>query len=137
MTGELVTNKLSERFRYRNGIEKNGYFIDAALTDDERMVCLALASGGPLGCGANDIEEKRIELGSIEALVAEGVVRKRNRLQMAKDLIEDETGMGIVDNDTLKKAHEIVGRGEVAENMEVYYQVIPTLFWYMDLVYDG
>jgi hypothetical protein len=147
--------ELSTRFRFAGGEEMNGFFIDKALTEDEREICLVLLDGGPLGRGLKDVKARGIAIFDIDALVESGIIEKTTLLQFARNLTENETVkneinewnncggyLSLRDRDekslfkNFEKALRIVEEGEIPKNTEVRYLVTPVLYQYLDLVYE-
>jgi len=150
-----MTCELSERFRYDGGEPMNGYYMCSELTEEELDVCFVLVVCGPLGLKETKVKRSRVDIAVVEALVKEGIVRKTSLLQLARDLVEDESRVqqmrewrdqgGFLaleragDKDIFRafdQALEIVERGETAESLATRYQVIADLYRYIELIYD-
>ena len=87
-----MTLELSDRFRYSNGEPKNGLFMSKELTETELDTCFILVADGPLGLGEKDINDLGLTA-EVEELVNEGIIRKVTLLQMAEDLVKDESAI--------------------------------------------
>jgi len=79
------------RFQFENGQEMNPFNIFKALSGGEQYICSRLAnSGGFLGWNKRNVNNAHIKISEVEALVEQGIIRKDNLYQIAKNMVEDE-----------------------------------------------
>jgi len=132
----------------------NGYYMYKALSEDEQLVCFALWLEF-FGLTEEQITQREdiFTLQTVSQLVADGVVESKTLLDSARNFIElrkDWYEEAVEDGGFLAlrersreqdvfraydMAVEIVDQGETEENLKLHYQLIQTLYDYVDLIY--
>lgn len=130
----------------------NGFYMNLVLSEEEKELCYKFLGCGPLGM----TEEKMSRLSSLEKekiqnLFEEGMVWKLPLYDWAKMFVEKESAMyadlqevgGFIEvNKTDKnfirsydRALKIIGEGRIPKNQKIYFQMMPILYDYANIVW--